>query len=187
MHNKMLLVAVLCSTQVLADDESWKALTPNGWMTTVTHWNQDDPQSAHVSRIRGLDFNTQYTVSANIAHSEAGEQKLYFNFFSLNSNYMCDPHQETDTVIIKVNENPIRFQRWCIQDATYNDFYFSSLTALSSEDEDYVLDILRQSPGTVNFQNHQFELDFPAAGFTQAWKASFGMTSVWNPSVQDVL
>ncbi|MCQ1057632.1 hypothetical protein ACQKPX_00055 [Photobacterium sp. DNB23_23_1] len=187
MHNKMLLVAALCSMPVLADDESWKSLTPNGWITTMTHWYQDDPLSAHVSKVQGLDFNTQYTVSANIAHSETGEQKLYFNFLSLNSDYMCDPHQEADTVIIKVNENPIRFQRWCIQDATYNDFYFSSLTALSSEDENYILETLHQSPDNVNFQTAQFELNFPATGFTQAWKASFGMTNLWNPSVQGVL
>ena len=187
MHNKLLLVAVLCSSSVVADDDSWKASIPNGWMTTITPWGQDDPLSAHISKIQGLSFETQYTVSATIAHSEAGNQKLYFNFFSLNSDYMCSQTNKNDTAIIKINGAPIRFQHWCIQDATYNDFYFSSLTALSSEDARFVLDAFHQPNDTVHFKSQHFELEFPSTGFMQAWSTSSGMTQLWNPSVQDVL
>lgn len=183
----MLLVAALCSAPVLADDNSWKELTTNGWLTTTTQWEQDDPQSAHISRMRGLDFATQYTISATIAHSESGKQKLYFNFFSLNSEYMCKPSTEASTIVAQVNGSTVRFKHWCIHDATYKDFYFSSMTAKSAKEAKFVLNALRHAPATVNFKNDRFELDFPAIGFAQAWQASKGNTNAWNPSVQDVL
>ncbi|SJM71789.1 hypothetical protein [Psychrobacter piechaudii] len=121
------------------------------------------------------DYDSNLKIfDAVVAHSKAGEQRLYFSSAYLGDNNVCsyETSYPTSTTLV-FNGQAVKMSSWCRKFGDANK-YFYSYTPETERGHRYVVNLFRTSVSPVSVKLDNDLLSLPAIGFTRIWNSAGG-------------
>lgn len=127
----------------------------------------------------GISYNYNYEVidkifTAEIGHSQKGEQKLYFANSYIEVVDICKyktTAAESTTMIF--NGQAVKMLRWCDK-SPYSGLTYYSYTSETDRGNAYVVNLFKTATAPIKIQVNSETLYFPVTGFTKAWNSAGG-------------
>lgn len=160
------LTALIISASLVTASQAVQFVVATSWEESQTSSAWINYKEHHSSEIK--------TLKAEINHSRAGQQRLYFSDLSSLGNQICKYESTIPTsVTMNFDNQAVKMSRWC-KKYIDSDNYYLDLTPETERGHNYVVDLFKKSINPVNIKYDNDIMPFSVVGFTKAWNSAGG-------------
>lgn len=126
----------------------------------------------------GVGYIPEYTDTAMlftsfVGHSDAGEQRLYFQSGYADESNICSYENEyPDDTTMVFSGQAVKMLRWCVK--SDDGQYIYQYTPETTRGHSYVINLFKKATTPVEIKIGGETLPFPVIGFTKLWNSAGG-------------